>query len=462
MSASDADRAGIPQPPGFDNPFPGSQTDLYQLTMAAAYFSQDMTFPASFELHIRRLPRDRGYLLAAGLEQVLDYLAQVRFSGAEVDFLRGLPIFAQVQPRFFEWLRDFRFTGSVQAVPEGTPVFAHQPILRVSAPVIEAQLLETWLLSMINFQTLIATKASRIVQAARGRSVVEFGLRRAHGPAAGDLAARAAFVGGCDGTSNVLAGQRYGIPVVGTAAHSWILANPDEDTAFRRFFEIFPKHTILLIDTFDTLAGARKACALGPALKGVRIDSGDFLSLSRAVRKILDAGGLPQTRIVLSGDLNEYRIDELLREQAPIDTFGVGTELVTSRDQPALGGVYKLVETCEGGTPRPVMKFSEDKVTLPGRKQVFRNFQDARAHGDVIALDGETLPGTPLLVPQIAEGRRVSARDTLTAIRTRAQAGVAALPDGVRRLTNPDPYPVTHSEALTAMVTRLTAARRTS
>ncbi len=440
---------------GLDNPHPGIHTDLYQLTMAAAYFAHGMDFTSSFELSVRRLPRERGYLIAAGLEQALDYTLGLRFSAPEIAYLRSLPVLAGLDPKFFEMLREFRFTGSIKAAPEGTAIFPHEPILQVTAPVVQAQILETYLLSMINFQTLIATKAARTVEAARGRSVVEFGLRRAHGPGAGDLAARASYVGGCAGTSNVLAGMRYGIPVVGTAAHSWTLANPSEEEAFRRYHQTFPQHAILLVDTYDTLAGTRRAMALGKDLRGVRLDSGDLLALSREVRRMLDEGGLRETKVVISGDLNEYKIDEMLAQGAPVDVFGVGTELVTSRDEPALGGVYKLVETLEGGKRRFTMKFSTDKITLPARKQVFRRAEGGRAVGDVIALEDEALAGRPLLVPQVAEGRRLHPAEPLEVIRARAREELAALPEGCRRIRRPEAYPVAWSPGLTALVETL-------
>ncbi len=439
-----------------DNPFPAIQTDLYQLTMAAAYFAHGMNFPATFELTVRRLPQDRGYLVAAGLEQAAEYLEGMRFSGAEIDYLRRLPVFAEVDPRFFEMLRGFRFSGSVRAMPEGTLAFPHEPLLQVTAPIIEAQIVETWLLSMVNFQTLIATKAARVVESARGCTVIEFGLRRAHGPGAGDLAARASYIGGCAGTSDLLAGMKYGIPVFGTAAHSWILACPSEEEAFRRYHAIFPKSCILLIDTYDTVAGARKAAAVvGPDLRGVRLDSGDFLALSREVRKTLDAAGLRATKIVLSGDMNEYKIDELLRQDAPVDIFGVGTELVVSKDQPALGGVYKLVETFENGARRYVMKFSEGKVTYPGKKQVFRG-----AEADMLGLEGENVPGTPVLVDVMAEGRRVRPAEGLEPMRERARSGRESLPERCRRLVAPEVRAVEQSPGIRALVEKLSSERR--
>lgn len=294
----------------------GIVTDLYQLTMAAGYFEQKMHDIATFELFVRNLPKNRSYLIVAGLEQVLHYLTHITFSPEIVQFLRRLPIFNHVGQEFFEYLKNFTFRGDVYAIPEGTIAFADEPMLRVTAPIIETQLVETYLLSMINFQTSIATKASRIVYAAQGCEVIDFGTRRAHGPQASVLAARSCFIGGCKGTSNVFAACELNIPAVGTVAHSWVMAFENEQDSFRKFHEIFPDNTTLLIDTYDTLAGARHAVMIGKKLKGVRIDSGNLLELSKEVRRILDSEGLQHVKIVASGDLNEDRIDDLLRNGA--------------------------------------------------------------------------------------------------------------------------------------------------
>src|SRR3989339_1212874 len=336
----------------------GIVTDLSQLTMAAGYFDQKMQDVATFELFVRHLPKNRSYLITAGLEEVLHYLTHIKFSTEAVKFIRELPAFNNVSNGFFEYLKNFTFSGTVYAIPEGNIAFADEPLIRVSAPIIETQIIETYLLSTINFQTSIATKASRVVYAAKSREVIDFGTRRAHGPQAGVLAARASFIGGCNGTSNVFAAYKLDIPAVGTIAHSWVMAFEDEQDSFRKFHEIFPDNTILLIDTYDTLSGARHAALIGKKLKSVRIDSGDLLKLSREVRKILDAEGLPHVKIVASGDLNEERIDDLLQNGAPIDSFGVGTEMVTSKDTPALGGIYKLVEREHNGKTIPMMKSS--------------------------------------------------------------------------------------------------------
>lgn len=416
-------------------------TDLYQLTMAAAYYSNRLTATATFELFVRTLPPDRGYLVAAGLEQAVHYLTTARFAPEQVAWLRAQPIFDHVDRRFFDMLTDWRFTGDLWAMTEGTPVFGQEPILRVTAPIVEGQIVETFLLTTINFQTMVATKAARIAEAAAGRPVLDFGTRRAHGPQAGVLAARAAYLGGGAGTSNVEAARRLGIPAVGTCAHAWVMAFEDEAAAFRKFRRTFPEGTILLVDTYDTLEGVRRAIRTGAGLKGVRLDSGDLAVLSRQVRSLLDESGLPEVQIVASSDLNEYKIAALLASGAPIDVFGVGTELVTSRDQPALGGVYKVVDV--DGTGR--IKDSPGKETYPGAKQVFR-----RADGDCIGSASESLPGRPLLEPVIRGGVLVAELPPLEALRKRARTEREALPAAVRRFEGPASHPVEFSERLRA------------
>jgi nicotinate phosphoribosyltransferase len=362
----------------------GLLTDLYELTMAAAYFEQGRTDRASFELFVRSLPPRRRYLVVAGLEQALDFLETLRFTADEIDYLRGQPVFKNVSREFFAFLKDLRFTGEVWAMPEGTVAFANEPLLRVTAPIIEAQIVETALLAIINHQTLIATKAARVVAAARGRPVIEFGTRRAHGIEAGVLGARAAYIGGCAGTSNVEAGRRFGIPIFGTMAHSFVMAFEREQDAFDSFLKVFPDTATILVDTYDTIAAVKSL--RGKQIPAVRLDSGDIEYLSAEVRKCLDEAGMTTTKIFVSGDLDEDRITELLDAGAPIDAFGVGTRLATSYDAPALGGVYKLVSGR--------VKLSADKATYPGPKQVWRS--DA---GDIITAADETAPGTPLLVP---------------------------------------------------------------
>ena len=429
----------------------GLATDLYQLTMAAGYLANGKSGRASFELFVRRLPPRRSWLLAAGLEQAVEYLRELSFDPGEIAYLRSLPIMSGVGDEFFDYLGRFRFSGEVWAVAEGTPVFAGEPILRVTAPLIEAQIAETYLLSTINFQTLIATKAARIVRAAGGRSIVEFGARRCHGFGAALLAARAAFIGGCVGTSNVEAGYRYGLPVYGTAAHSFTQAFDEEIEAFRAFFRLFGDQTTLLLDTYDTIEAAHLATEFKGRLRGVRIDSGDLRVLSKEVRAILDRAGMRSTTIMASGDLNEYLIGELVSGGAPIDIFGVGTELSTSRDEPALGGVYKMVEIESDGQVIPKMKLSPDKVTYPYRKQVWRRSGDAgEMIGDTIGLATEELKGERLLRPVMSDGELIGRLPSLEEIQSYAREQVSRLPDEVHSLTSPASYPVSYSDRLEA------------
>ncbi|MGH9767118.1 MAG: nicotinate phosphoribosyltransferase [Blastocatellia bacterium] len=428
----------------------GLATDLYQLTMAAAYHANGRNERASFELFARRLPKERSYLIVAGLEQALDYLRRLSFSSDEIEYLRGLPVFAHISPEFFEYLRDFRFTGDVWAMPEGTVTFAGEPLLRVAAPLIEAQIVETFLLATINFQTSIATKASRIVEAAQGRGVIEFGARRAHGFEAAIYAARAAFIGGCIGTSNLEAGRMFDIPVYGTAAHSFTMAFEREIDAFRAYFKVFPESTTLLLDTYDTIDAARLATEFGPELRGVRLDSGDLVELSKQARAILDEAGMRQTKILASGDLNEYKIAEMIAAGAQIDLFGVGTDLSTSRDAPALGGVYKLVEVEFDGRVEPKMKLSRDKATYPYRKQVWRAIaNDGSFIGDVIAKADEIdLPGEPLLAPVMRDGQIATTLPSLRETQGCARRRLANLPAPHKRLIEAQPYPVRYSDRL--------------
>ncbi len=424
----------------------GTATDLYQLTMAAGYHAHCRREAASFELFVRRLPPHRSYLVIAGLAQAVEYLQNLRFSEEEISYLQALPVFQHVAQDFFAYLREFRFSGDVWAMPEGTVAFAGEPFLRITAPLIEAQILETWLLSTLNFQILIASKAARIVDAAQDRAIIEFGARRAHGMEAALYAARAAFIGGCVGTSNVEAGLRFDLPVYGTAAHSWIMSFDREADAFRAFHEIFPEHTTLLLDTYDTVAGAKLATEIGSSLRGVRLDSGDLGALSKQVRPILDQAGMQQTRIMVSGDLDEFKITKLLAENAPIDLFGVGTELSTSRDDPALGGVYKLVEL----NGQPKMKLSKDKATYPYCKQVWRSYaDDGTMLGDTIGIANEPdLPGEPLLQPVLRKGALIAPLPDLTTIQKYARQQVQSLPEIYKSLTQPESYPVQYSHEL--------------
>ncbi|MBI2680059.1 MAG: nicotinate phosphoribosyltransferase [Candidatus Solibacter usitatus] len=427
----------------------GLLTDLYELTMAAGYFEAGIASrTATFELSVRSLPKQRNFVLAAGLAQAVEYLQGLRFSREEIAYLRGLPQFARVSSRFFDMLGDFRFTGDVFAVPEGTPLFAGEPMMTIRAPLIEAQVPETYLLSALTFQTLIASKAARVVHAGGGRDIVEFGTRRAHTPEAGVLGARAAFIGGCVGTSNALAGYRYGIPVFGTAAHSWVMAFPNESESFRQLQKLLGAHTVQLIDTFDTIEGARKAAALGRPLWGVRLDSGDLASLAKQVRAILDQAGLRDARIMATSDLDEFKIHDILAAGAPVDVFGVGTELATSGDAPAMGAVYKLVEMDMGGIKRYTAKRSQGKMSTPGAKQVFR-----LADHDVLARSGECCGGgaEALLRPVILAGELVEPLPTLVDARKRAAECLAKLPPALRSLEVVEPFRVEHSAELIAL-----------
>jgi len=432
--------------------------------MAAAYFENGMDHPATFEVFVRWMPPNRGYLVAAGLAQVIEYLLGLRFTQSELEFLRRLPVFKHVSDEFFDYLKSFRFTGELWAVPEGTVFFPNEPLLRFTAPIIEAQVLETYTLSFINFESSIASKAARIVDAAKGRSIIEFGSRRAHGMDAALYAARAAYIGGCVGTSNVEAGYRFGIPVYGTAAHSWNMAFEEELDAFRAYLRVFPQTTTLLIDTYDTLEGARKAATLGPQIRGVRLDSGDLAKLSKEVRVILDAAGMRDTRIVASGDLNEYRIEELLANDAPIDIFGVGTQLSTSYDVPTLGGVYKLVEEQVGDQIVYKVKLSTEKSTCPGRKQVWRRIDDSGNYCfDLIALADEDPPpdSFPLMEKMMENGCLTIQYPTLEEIRQRTLDNLKRLPAGCRRLKEAEPYPVLMSEKLEDLRDRVIAQFKT-
>jgi nicotinate phosphoribosyltransferase len=391
----------------------GLSTDLYQLTMAAAYFENRMfNQRATFEMFVRSLKK-RAYLIAAGLEQAIDYLQTLRFTPDQLDFLREHPTFKNVSREFFDYLGELRFTGDVWAIPEGTAVFANEPLLRIDAPIIEAQLIETYLLATINFQTSIASKTARLVTAAGDRSIIEFGTRRAHGAEAGLMAARAAYIAGAIGTSNVEAGHLFGIPIFGTLAHSFVMSFDDEDDAFRAFLKVFPDTATILVDTYDTIACVKRlATEFDEIIPAIRLDSGDLLALSIEARKILDEAGKNETRILASGDLNEEIIVELINHGAMIDAFGVGTQIATSFDQPALGGVYKLVAIEANGKISMKIKLSTDKATYPGAKQVWRRLDvNQKYSGDVITFADEDISSDeagnyqPLLVPVVQAGR---------------------------------------------------------
>ena len=411
-------------------------TDLYELTMLAAYHRAGINPPSTFELFVRRLPPKRSFLVAAGLQQVVDYLLNLRFTPEDLAFLRSLPALKGQPDSFFTALADLAFTGDLNALPEGTPFFHNEPLLRVRAPLMQAQLIESFLLTTVNFQSSIASKAARVVRAAAldgtSRPVVDFGLRRAHSEGAGLLGARAAFIGGCVGTSNVEAGRQFGIPLFGTAAHSFVMSFDEEKQAFRAYARAFPEGPVLLLDTYDTLRAAETAATMTEKIAGVRLDSGDLLDLAKKVRRILDRRGRTDVRIIASGDLDEHKIARLVRAGAPIDSFGVGTELITSRDAPALGGVYKLVEqeSSEGRAFRT--KHSLDKETRPGAKQVWRVIDDDTLH-DTIALLEEPPPphARPLLHPIIRNGKLVKKLPPLPDIQTYCARELAALPEPI-------------------------------
>jgi len=421
-------------------------TDQYELTMAQAYWREGLGGEAVFSLFVRDLPPGRNYLLACGLEAALSYLETVRFAPASLDYLAGLPEFGD---DFLAWLGDLRFTGSVRAVPEGTPVFGSEPILEVRAPLPEAQIVETFVMNQVHLQTLLASKAARVVAAADGRPVVDFGLRRMHGIDAGLKAARAFHVAGVAATSNLAAGAAWGLAVSGTMGHSYIQAHDSEEEAFRAFARQYPD-TVLLVDTYDTLEGVRTVARLateeGLDVGGIRLDSGDLAELSVRSRAILDAAGLEDVGIFASGGLDEDRIADLVARGAPIDGFGVGTGMGVSRDAPALDIAYKLVEYAGEGR----IKLSAGKELLPGPKQVFRVEEGGTAIRDVVARADEEAPGRPLLAPVMRDGERLEAgRDSLEAARDRARRETALLPERVRALAPADPpYPVEETRRL--------------
>jgi nicotinate phosphoribosyltransferase len=429
-------------------PVPALFTDLYELTMLQAYWAEGMTAPAVFDVFARKLPK-RNFLLACGLEAVLDYLEQFAVSGPDIDYLRRLGKF---KPDFLEHLGSLRFTGNVYAMPEGTPLFANEPLLTVEAPMPQAQIVETAVLNLLHYPTLVASKGARVAQAAQGRSLIDFGARRAHGVDAAIACARALYIAGYDGTSNVEAGRRYGIPVAGTVAHSYVQAHASEADSFARFAAEFPG-TTLLVDTYDTLDGVRQVIDLARRLGdrfqvgAVRLDSGDLGALAKAARALLDAAGMPQVRIMASGGLDEHAIAALLADGAPIDGFGVGTTVDVVADRPYLDAAYKLVAYAG----QDCGKLSPGKISLPGRKQVFRRYVEGLAVGDTIARHDERLPGEPLLECVMRDGRRLPAGRVDTAgARAHAAARLERLPAALRALGPAAPYPVDISPALQA------------
>ncbi len=438
-------------------------TDLYQLTMLQGYRDRRMEGVAAFEFFVRRLPETRSYLVAAGLDQVLQFLEGFHFDQEDILYLRSTGLFSDA---FLGDLGTLRFEGDVYAMPEGTVFFADEPILRIVAPLPQAQIVETRIINLLQFQTLIASKAARVVSQAPRRQLVDFGLRRAHGAEAGLLAARASYLVGFTGTSAVLAGRAFGIPIFGTMAHSFVQAFDDEAEAFAAFARSQPENVVLLIDTYDTLAGARKVLEIAPSLheegitiKAVRLDSGDLAALAAAVRGILDEGGLTSTGIFASGGLDEHSVGDLVAAGAPIDGFGVGTSMNVSADAPYLNCAYKLVEY-EGKARH---KTSSRKATLPGRKQVHRRYEAGVLAGDTIGLEGEAVAGTPLLMKVMSGGARVGEPEPMNDMRERTHAAIAELPDYLRSLAPPQQaYPVGLSAGLKELARSLSPSPHNS
>jgi len=423
-------------------------TDLYQFTMMETYLQTGMDKTAVFEFFTRALPKYRGFLIAAGLDSVLSFLENLHFTAEEIDYLRQTGRFSK---KLLDYLASFRFNGDVYALPEGTVCFAGEPLIRVEAPIPVAQFVESRLMNFMHFETSIASKAARCCLAAGGKILIDFGLRRAHGAEAGTLAARAAYICGFTGTATVLAQTLYGIPIFGTMAHSYIEAVGDEEEAFVNFARTNPNNVTFLIDTYDTLKGAQHAVQAanrmtkeGIRTDAVRLDSGDFLSLSKAVREILDQNGLPDIKIVASGNLDEHMIQTLVASRAPIDAFGVGTKLDTSEDAPYMECAYKLMEY-DG---KPKLKKSSGKATLPGRKQIMRSFRDGKMVKDLVTLEGDAQEGTPLIKKVMADGRRLAPTVDLAALAAYTKSQLQALPENLRQLSEASSYPVEFSPAL--------------
>ncbi len=426
-------------------------TDLYQLTMLQGYFDQGMKERAVFEFFVRDLEK-RNFLVSAGLEQVILFLEELRFSDEDIDWLKDMGIF---KDEFLDYLKGFRFEGDVYAMPEGTIFFQNEPIVQISAPIDQAQFVETRIINLLHYQTLVASKAIRMHFAAPGKQFIDFGLRRAHGSEAGLLAARASYIAGFDGTSTVLAAKEFGIPVFGTMAHSFVQAHDDEIEAFLHFAESMPSNVILLIDTYDTLRAINKVVNIAPLLKekgisikGVRLDSGDLVALSKEVRRILDENGLRDIRIITSGSLDEYALKAFHDSDAPIDSFGIGTMMVTSSDMPYLNCAYKLMEY--KGIPRK--KRSEGKETWPGQKQVYRYYgkgkeAEVMSH-DIIGLKDEAMDGRPLLSQYMKSGKRVQELPSIHEIREYVIEQIRELPDYLKEIRKTKTYPVVISDKL--------------
>ena len=431
-------------------------TDFYQLTMLQGYVEHSIDDIAVFEFFIRKLPEKRNFFMAAGLAQVIEYLETLAFTQNDIDYLADDGRF---HPDFLRYLADFRFTGDVHAMAEGTIFFPDEPIIRITAPISQAQLIETRIINILQFQTMIASKAARITLSAPEKLLIDFGLRRAHGAEAGLFAARASYLAGFSGTSTVLAGKMYGIPLFGTIAHSFILAHDSETLAFEHFAESQPDNVVLLIDTYDTEKGADKVVKLAPRLakkgitiKGIRLDSGDMILHAKKVRRILDQGGLPDVRILSSGNLDEYKLTEFSQADAPIDGFGVGTKMTTSADAPYLDCAYKLVEYA--GIAR--RKRSEGKATWPGRKQVFRSFDSQdRMCADIVTLESDELTGTSLLQNVMKKGKRIAGQPDIKKSRKYALSQLAGLPNYLMQLNKSEKYPVEISRSLNELAQKV-------
>ncbi len=436
--------------------------DLYELTMAEVYFAYKRKTSATFDLFVRNLPKNRGYLLACGLEDVLDFVKNLRFDDKSIEYLSSQRLFSK---KFLRYLKNFRFRGDIWAMPEGSVFFANEPVLRVTANIIEAQVLESFLLNTINLQTMIASKARRVVYAARKRAVYDFSLRRTHGSDAGIKVARSAYIAGFSGTSNVLAGSLFNIPIVGTMAHSYVMSFENELESFSLYSHTFPDKTTLLVDTYDTKKGLANAIKIGLNLKkrgfrlsGVRLDSADLVSLSKFSRRQLDSSGLKEVKIFASGNLDEYKIKRLLKRGALIDNFGVGTHMGTSSDSPYLDVIYKLSQIgFDKGKFLPTMKLSQGKVTYPGKKQIFRiKNKSAIFIKDIIALDTEKMKGQPLLKKVINEGEVIYKSPSLEKIREFASKNLALLPEIYKEIYPKREYPVEISRGLRRLIKKLT------
>ena len=435
-------------------------TDLYELNMIQAYLDRGENGEAVFEFFVRRLPARRSFLLAAGLADAIDYLTTLHFSDAEIDWLKSTGRFNQ---SLLDYLAGFRFTGDVHAIPEGSVCFPSEPLIRITAPLPQAQLVETRLINILHYQTLVASKAARMVLAAPGKILSDFGLRTAHGAEAGLFSARASYIAGFAGAANVLAGERYGIPIVGTMAHSYVQVHDDETQAFENFARARPEGVILLIDTYDTEQGARKVVELAPRLKadgitirGVRIDSGDLITNAHKVRRILDEGGLREVIILVSGGINEDILQGMMKARTPIDGFGIGVNLAASLDAPALDCAYKL----QSYAGRPKRKLSEGKATWPGAKQVWRTYDaDGRMRGDILSLETDRQPGEPLIVPVMRAGKLIASLPALAQIREHAARDLKRLAGPLARLESGFEYTVQVADALRALAEQISAKK---